>query len=191
MTIGIWGDSITYGSCDSEALGWAGRLRKSLPTDDYHQLYSFGVCGDTSEDLLKRFKIECDAIQPDTIIFAVGINDSKFPNDSDSHKVSLESYEKNLEYLIIEATKHTNNITIVSATKVNNEWRSVRGSRFLNEEIKKFNEVAKQVSDKNDLKFIDVFETLNPETDLADGLHPNAQGYDKLYRVIQDDLNFQ
>ncbi len=30
MEIGIWGDSITYGAGDSEALGWVGRLRKSL-----------------------------------------------------------------------------------------------------------------------------------------------------------------
>jgi lysophospholipase L1-like esterase len=41
MTIGFWGDSITYGSCDSEGLGWVGRLRRSVSVEDYRQFYNF------------------------------------------------------------------------------------------------------------------------------------------------------
>lgn len=188
MTIGIWGDSIVYGSCDSETLGWAGRLRKALPTDDYNNLYNFGICGDTSEDVLKRFQIEVDAIGPDKIVFAVGINDSKFPNDTSEHNVSLDIYEKNLEELITTAKKYTEEITIVGATKVDDEWRSARGSRFMNEEIQKFNEVMKQVATRHNLGYIDVFETLDPSSDLDDGLHPNATGYQKMFEVIKSKL---
>jgi len=190
MTIGIWGDSIVYGSCDSEALGWAGRLRKVLPTDDYNNLYNFGICGDTSEDVLKRFQIEVDAIGPDKIVFAVGINDSKFPNDTSEHNVSLDIYEKNLEELITTAKKYTEEITIVGATKVDDEWRSARGSRFMNEEIQKFNEVMKQVATRHNLGYIDVFETLDPSSDLDDGLHPNATGYQKMFEVIKSKLKW-
>jgi lysophospholipase L1-like esterase len=84
---------------------------------------------------------------------------------------------------------HTDSITIVGATKVDDEWRSARGSRFMNEEIAKFNEVMKKVADENKLDYIDIFETLDPTTDLADGLHPNAQGYDKMFEIIRANLD--
>jgi len=190
MTIGVWGDSITHGSCDSEALGWVGRIRKALPTDDYNHIYNFGVCGDTSTDLLARFAIEAKAINPDHIVFAVGINDSKFPEGLDTHKVSLSDYKANLSELILSAKQYTESIAVISATKVDPEWRSARGSRFMNEEIAKFNEVLATLAEVHGLKYIDVFETIDPTTDLADGLHPNAQGYQKMFEVIKPNLSW-
>ncbi len=190
MTIGVWGDSITFGSCDSEALGWAGRLRKTLSSDDYGHLYNFGVCGETSEDLLKRFSIEAGVIEPSDIIFAIGINDSKYPNESDVNKVPLTNYQKNLEELITQAKAFTNKITVIGATKVNDEWRSAKGSRFLNDEIQKYNTVMKDTADKHGFQFIDMFDVLDTTSDLADGLHPNAQGYQKMFDLIKSRVNF-
>lgn len=190
MNIGVWGDSITHGSCDEEALGWVGRIRKALPTDDYNHIYNFGVCGDTSDDLMDRFDVELAAIHPEKVIFAVGINDSKFPEGSDTHLVSLEKYEQNLRGLIEKTKAHADTITIVGATRVDDEWRSARGSRFMNEEIAKFNVVMKTMAIENNLDYIEVFETLDPATDLADGLHPNAQGYQKMFEVIKANLDW-
>jgi len=185
MTIGVWGDSITFGSCDSEALGWCGRLRKSLPTEGWNELYNFGISGETSTDILKRFEVEASAIRPSDIIFAVGINDSKFPSEAEQNKVSLSDYKENLEKLIKQAKSFTDKITIVGATRVDDEWRSVKGSRFLNEEIEKYNLVMKEEANQNQLVFIDMFSVLDPALDLADGLHPNAQGYQKMFEVIR------
>jgi len=190
MNIGIWGDSITYGACDSEALGWVGRLRKTFLVDDSVSLYNFGICGDTSTDICKRFAVEAEAVNPARIILAVGINDSKFLGDASEHNVSLATYEENLAILIKQGKKYTNGITIVSATKVAAEWRSMRGSRFLNEEIEKFNVVMQRLAHKHGLTYIDVFETLDIATDLVDGLHPNAVGYQKMFAVIQSKLDW-
>jgi len=190
MEIGIWGDSITFGSCDSEALGWAGRLRKTLPTDDYNQLYNFGICGETSEDLLKRFDVEAEAIRPDKIVFAIGINDSKFPSESDINRVPLEAFEQNLNKLLQQAKGYTDHITLVGLTKVDDEWRSVRGSRFLNEEIEKYNSAIKKVADENSCRFISIINDVDPVTDLADGLHPNANGYQKMFEKIKSEIDF-
>ncbi len=71
MQISIWGDSITHGSCDEVGLGWVGRFRNSFPTGDYVGVYNRGVSGDTTEDLLKRFSIEADSIEPTKIVFAI------------------------------------------------------------------------------------------------------------------------
>lgn len=190
MTIGVWGDSITFGSNDSEALGWAGRLRKILSFDDYEHLYNFGICGETTEDLLKRFCIEAEAIEPSDIIFAIGINDSKYPGESDINKVPLSEFQKNLEELIAQAKTFTNKITIIGATKVNDEQRSAKSNRFFNNEIQKYNNVMKDAAERHRLVFIDVFDILDPKTDLADGLHPNAQGYQKMFETINDKLDF-
>ncbi len=190
MNIGVWGDSITHDSCDDEALGWVGRIRKVLPTDDYNHIYNFGICGDTSNDLIARFDSELAAIHPQKVIFVIGINDSKFPEGSDTHLVSLEKYEQNLRQFIEKTKGHTDAITIVGATRVDDEWRSARGSRFMNEEIAKFNEVMKSIADQQGLDYIDVFETLDTAVDLADGLHPNAQGYQKMFEVIKANLDW-
>ena len=190
MEIGIWGDSITFGSCDSEALGWAGRLRKTLPTDDYNQLYNFGICGETSEDLLKRFDIEAKAIGPDTIVFAIGINDSKFPSESDINKIPPVKFEENLNELLQQAKNYTAQITLVGLTRVDDEWRSVRGSRFLNEEIEKYDSIIKKVADEHNYRFISVIDVVDPITDLADGLHPNATGYQRMFEKIKSEVGF-
>lgn len=189
MTIGVWGDSITFGSNDSEGLGWVGRLRKTLSFDDYDHLYNFGICGETSEDLLRRFSIEAEAIEPSDIIFAIGINDSKYSGDSDANNVPLSTYRENLDALIAQAKVFTNKIVIVGATKVDEGWRSAKGSRFLNEEIQRYNIVMEEIAGHHSLRFVDMFDILDPAVDLADGLHPNAQGYQKMFEVINSKLN--
>jgi len=188
MTIGIWGDSITYGSCDGEALGWVGRLRKVLVSNDDNEVYNFGICGNTSADVVNRFKIEAEAIEPTHIVFAIGINDSKYVSESEINKVPLVDYVKNMESLIESAKLLVSRISIVGATRVDDGWRFVPGSRFLNEEIERYNKAMKEVSERHGAVFIDVFDVLDQATDLADGLHPNAQGYEKMFERIRGAL---
>jgi lysophospholipase L1-like esterase len=188
MQIGIWGDSITYGACDSEALGWVGRLRKSLSTSDEAAVYNFGICGDTTEDLLKRFSIEAAAIEPEIVIFAIGINDSKFPQDKTISLISLDEFKQNMKKLIQQARAHTTEVYLVGATKVDDESARLSGTRFLNDVIQPYNVALREIAEIEKLTFINVFETLDSVTDLADGLHPNAQGYEKMYREITSSL---
>ena len=49
-----------------------------------------GVSGDTSDDLIKRFPIECQSRRPDIIIIAIGINDSRYIEHEDNPDVSSE-----------------------------------------------------------------------------------------------------
>lgn len=188
MTIGIWGDSITYGSCDEEALGWAGRLRKTLPTNDYHQLYNFGICGETTDDLLKRFKIEAQAINPDKIVFAIGINDLKFPKNSEINKVAIEIFRNNLEELLKQACQYTDDITLIGLTKVGDEWKTAKGKQSLNEEIKKYDTVIQEIAEENKYLYISIFDTIVTSIDLADGIHPNTNGYQKMFEIIKSKL---
>lgn len=80
MDIGVWGDSITYGAGDSKALGWVGRLRKSYDKDSEVNVYNFGVCGDTTNDLLRRFDGEAASVDPNVVIFSIRHKRFKVPS---------------------------------------------------------------------------------------------------------------
>ncbi len=185
MELGIWGDSITYGAGDSEALGWVGRLRKSLETKDGIGVYNFGVCGDTTDDLLKRFSVEADAIKPNVIVFAIGINDSKYPAGETENIIPLEKYKQNMRELLKLARNYTDKIHIVGATQVDETHLRDSSTRFVNEIIQSYNSFLKEFSESEDLIYVDVFDALDINTDLDDGLHPNAQGYEKLFDTIR------
>lgn len=57
--VSIWGDSITWGETDPDSGGWVARLRKFFDADEEHEIsvYNLGVHGDTTADLIKRFKM--------------------------------------------------------------------------------------------------------------------------------------
>lgn len=186
MEIGIWGDSIIYGAGDTMALGWVGRLRKLLEKDEDISVYNFGVCGDTTNDLAKRFLVEADSIKPNVVIFAIGINDSKYPVGETASNVPLESYKQNMRELVKLARKYTDKIHIVGATKVDETSMRESGTRFVNDTIQSYNNFLKEFSESEGLLYVDVFDVLDIHTDLDDGLHPNAQGYEKLFNTIQE-----
>jgi lysophospholipase L1-like esterase len=185
--IGIWGDSLTYGESDIAALGWVGRFRKSLPLTEWSTVYNRGVCGDTTKDLLKRFPIEAESIQPTVIVFAIGINDSKYPANQEGSNVSIDDFKRNLQMLIEEGRKYTEKIFIVSLTKVN-ETAIGSSSKFRNEQIEIYNDSLATIAEANKLEFIDFMNVLDVETDLYDGLHPNARGYEKLSKIAIDSI---
>ena len=82
-TICVFGDSIAWGAVDPENGGWVSSLRnyfesKSLRADLDTDVYNLGISGDNTDDLLERFDVEVEARKPDTIVFAIGINDAQF-----------------------------------------------------------------------------------------------------------------
>ena len=182
MGIGVWGASITYGECDSEGLGWVGRLRRSLV--GRANVYNFGVCGDTSADVLKRFAVEADSIDPDIIMLSIGMNDSKFVKGETASNVSLIDFEENVKNIIRAAKTYTDQMYIVGLTRVANGLVTPRGSQFKSEIIEKYDVVLKKVADGEGIPFISVFNVIDPEHDLAEGLHPNAKGYEKLFNAV-------
>ena len=72
----IFWDSIAWWAGDFANGGRVAQLWKFFETnEDYDiQIYNQGICGDTTDKLLARFKVECKARKPQIIIFAIGIN---------------------------------------------------------------------------------------------------------------------
>lgn len=188
MTIGFWGDSITYGSRDEEALGWVGRVRRSLPVTEHNTVYNFGICGNNTFDLLRRFSVEAEGKEFDKIFFVVGTNDAKFSVEKGVSLVSENDFELNLRKLIKQARNHTKEVVVIGSTVVNENVKHGNEFLFRNKEIKKYNQLAEKVASESGLDFIDMFFVLDPEIDLFDGVHPNTVGYQKLFEYIAPKL---
>lgn len=202
MTYLFFGDSITYGTGDSHG-GWVGRFRKEQDekalASDFEKAdlaYNLGVPGDTSTDLVARIENEIrnriDAGDDVAIIFAIGTNDSQFIIDNDKNKVDSIVFRSNLKYLINIARKFTSNISFVGLMPVDESrvnptpWAPDRAYR--NNDIKQYNQIIKDVCGQEKVKFsefYDSFAGLNYCDLLIDGIHPNEEGYNRMFKIIK------
>lgn len=188
-TIGVWGDSITYGAGDSESLGWVGRLRRRIEHDHATSIYNFGVCGDTTRELLKRFKIEADSVEPELVLIAIGTNNTVFRDGREENReVPLEECRANLEKILTIAQGRTKHIFVIGFTIANDPlvqpipWSTTKKS-YKTEILRGYDQTLREIAKDNGVTFIDLWDVLTTD-DLSDGLHPNAQGYEKIYQNI-------
>ncbi len=191
MIIGVWGDSIVYGAHDKDALGWVGRLRRSLPCNDNVHVYNFGTCGENTKHLRKRFEIELERIKPQHVIFGIGLNDSKLFVENSEPKVTEMEFAENLTHLFTKAKEVTGSVTVVGVTSVDVEKISKEKYLFTTERVMKYNAILKKVSEQCSIQFIDMFSILDISADLVDGIHPNNHGYEKLYKKISSELSLK
>lgn len=152
-------------------------------------LYNISISGDTSDDLIKRFPAECEARKPAVVVFAIGVNDSRYIDDEEHDDVSLDQYEQNLQELIDKASIYADNIYCVWLTPVIESkvmplpWSTRK--YYTNERIKRYDQKLQEVAEKNKVSYIDVFGLID-ENDLSgDGIHPERSGHQKIYEKVK------
>ncbi len=192
----VFGDSITWGACDSDKGGWVERLKVYVGEHYEGSVYNLGVSGDTTEDLLERFEFETthrlEEDEETIIIFDIGINDSQFIHSQNSNKVPPQEFQGNLQKLINLAQKFSSKIVFVGLFPVD-ETKTIpipwdKDKSYKNEYIKKYNNTIRSMTEENKLYFIDVFNkllSLNYQILLEDGLHPNAEGHQKIFETVR------
>lgn len=186
--ISVFGDSLVYGLDDNnKKRGWVSRLQNKV--DEKNKFINFGVCGDTSSDLLERIDQELKRSNPDIVIISIGANDSQYKNLEKNTLVNIENYKKNLEKILNKTKKYSFRIIFVGLPKMNDEittnWKYLYN--FCNSNLNKYDKVMKDFSKKNNLQYIHIFDLLNKE-DLIDGAHPNSVGYEKIANKINENL---
>lgn len=204
MNVLIFGDSIALGSWDPEG-GWVRRLTKPLVKkvidsdmrEDY-EVYNLGIAGDTTAWLLERFEFETKTRVSQTetaIVFAVGINDSEYCHSTEQMQVPPEKFQDNLRTLISLAKKYSSQIVFIGLTPVNEAkvdpipWSP--DFSYRNELVKKYNAIIKSVCQQNSVLFIDTYDRLkkdNFERLLADGVHPNSEGHQKIWEIVAEPI---
>jgi len=192
----IFGNSITKGSFDLDKGGWAKRLEIFFWEKNYektgsyyngHAVDCFGVGGDLSHDVAKRFDFETRTIHGEigSVIFAVGINDSGFVDEN--KRGDEKDFKKNIANLVKKSSAivEAKNICFVGITNVHSDaakdWFDV-------DRVKEFDEIIANIADENGCNFISMYGILEDDDFCDDGLHPNAQGHKKMFERIRDFL---
>jgi len=94
----------------------------------------------------------------------------------------LNKFKENLNELIRQAKKFTHRIVFIGLTRVN---ESEVEKSYKNELIQEYDKILKDVCDENSLLYIEMFSLLN-DSDLEDGLHPNAEGHKKIFKKVKE-----
>lgn len=196
----VFGASSAWGAGDVEKGGWVNRLRlwideKNRKGDDFYlETYNLGVSGDQTSDLLERFKVESAARHPEIIIFSIGDNDSAGRKNATDYRTSPDMFVSNLERLIQQAKKHTQQIIFLGLKPVNEtmtnpvSWHSE--AYYTNVGIRKYDELLHEVAKKHHVHYLSLDGVLNND-DLGDGLHPNSSGHEKIFRHVRRYLEKQ
>ncbi len=187
----IFGDSITRGAGDPEFNGWAGRFLRERETVSDDRVYVLGINGDTSTGLLARIEVEARARKADVVVIMIGINDSRYYGSKDKPETTLDGYRDNLAKIVAIARTFTPRITMIGMTRADEtktmpiSWSPEKF--YDNATIASYESVLREFCASEGLPFVEVSDVLTVD-DLGDGIHPNAEGYRKLYERIGPQL---
>jgi lysophospholipase L1-like esterase len=189
-----FGDSILWGRGLPLRTGWVNLLRNyaEIKSKFTVNLYDLGIDGDTSEDVIRRFDAEAAARKPDTIIIAIGVNDSGYRKTKAHPLVLRDIFERNLNALIGKARRFTKDIIFVGIAKGSDRETvplkaSTTGKCYDKKNVKIYNEMIKKVCTKEKILFIGVLDKLI-DSDFYDGLHPNTVGHEKIFEEVKKKL---
>jgi lysophospholipase L1-like esterase len=178
------GDSIT----DS----W--KLAEYFPGKPY---VNRGISGQTTPQMLLRFRPDVIALNPKVVVILAGTNDIA----GNTGPMAVEAIEGNLAS--IAELARVNNIRVVIASVLpisdynkNNEGKSiVQSVRRPPEQILALNRWLKDYASENGLIYLDYFSAMADGTgflkeELArDGLHPNAKGYEVMKPLAEQAIS--
>ncbi|MCI8331669.1 MAG: hypothetical protein HFE78_02445 [Clostridiales bacterium] len=192
MNILVFGDSIAYGIADKEKGGWVNRLRFALVRDRDEKefaLFNMSIGGQTTEEIKVRFADECNnrrsGLEDTLIIFAIGINDTALVQGAE--KRPIEDFRRNMIDLVGCAKTYAAHVLAVGLTKADEtRTRPVGWNEnvcYLNDRIAAYDRELAAVCVKYGIDYLPVFSLLTAD-DLADGLHPNESGHQKMCEVI-------
>jgi lysophospholipase L1-like esterase len=188
----VFGDSTAWGAYDMEKGGWVERLKLFAFEESREEtfVYNLGIAGGTSKGILGRFESEAHIREAEALVFQMGGNDSAYLKNSKEEMIPLDQFKSNVESIITKAKDMVGKKNIVFVGFKNcDESKTVPVHWcdwcYTNERIKTYNDALQQLCEKNEMIFVDLFGILSVD-ELADGLHPNTQGHEKIFRHAKE-----
>ncbi len=169
------GDSITD-NWDKVGSPWLPDLKPFFPGKPY---VDRGISGQTTPQMLVRFRPDVIDLKPKVVLILAGINDIA----GNTGPIPLESTEENIASMAELARANGIRVVLSSALPASKlPWRP--SVTDVVEKVASLNEWIKNYAKKNGLVYLDYFTAMNdghgglkPELAL-DPVHPNAAGYD-------------
>ncbi|MCG3163198.1 MAG: hypothetical protein JMDDDDMK_04581 [Acidobacteria bacterium] len=160
------GDSITD--------GW--KLAEYFPGKPY---INRGISGQTTPQMLIRFRPDVIALKPRAVLILAGTNDIA----GNTGPMTLEMIENNYASMADLAKANGIKVVFASVLPIHDYGKTKISERRAPEQILKLNEWLKSYCKASGLVYLDYFSKMVDEkgmlkAELAnDGLHPNAEGY--------------
>lgn len=177
-----------YGAGDETSQGWAGRLCAATNINGTAvTYYNLGIRGNTSTDILHRWKNECALRLPDScdarVVFSCGVNDTAVVNGL--VRVPPKESCANIREILGEARRFK--VLMVGPPPVEDAGQ--------NERISALSRAYAQEAAALNVAYIDVYSSLiSDETYFRDvvsnegcyppGFHPTSIGYAKIAEMV-------
>jgi lysophospholipase L1-like esterase len=154
--------------------GWA---RKDPAFFEKNNFVGRGISGQTTSEMLVRFRRDVLDLKPRCVVIMAGINDIAMNNGIISH----ENIMGNIESMCELAKLHKIKVILCSVTPSRQfRWRKELTPA---EDIKRLNVMIKEYAAKNKIHYVDYHSALTEEDGglplkwASDGVHPNLECY--------------
>lgn len=200
MRIIIFWDSISEWFWDYENGGWVNRLKIDFWKRFWYEkiVFNYWISAYTSEHLVQFFDWFFNAVskreiwkeKESVIILAIWINDSSEKIWTGEKWVSISKFKENIELLIqkCKSEKYIKDVFFLGNINVD-EWVRNDISNpdiekfFYNSEIQQYNAILKELAEEASYHYLELHWCMEND-DLSDGLHPNSQWHEKIYKKI-------
>lgn len=200
MRVLFFGDSIVYGSWDSEG-GWVDRLKRDAHEITLRsggsrklQFVNLGIGGDSSSKVLTRLKNEIDARTsaswPFTFVVCLGANDERTVDGAP--ETSPEQFEQNIRKIVEILKSVSDKILFLGIPPVGADVVELKGREYSNEGLEKYDAVLERVVTELGVKYVplrEAFEAAGREALYSyDNIHPNDSGHELIATTIRPHL---
>lgn len=144
-----------------------------------------GIGGQTTPQMLIRFRADVIALQPTAVVILAGINDIA----GNTGPSSIEMIRDNI-FSMVELAK-ANNIQVIVCSVLpayDFPWKPNQGPI---EKIKALNEILKNYAKANNIEYVDYYSAMVDErlglniVYSKDGVHPNKIGYQIMEPIVE------
>lgn len=169
------GDSITD--------GWGRKYGKFFPGKPY---VNRGISGQTTPQMLLRFRADVLALKPRAVVILAGTNDIA----GNTGPMTLEAIEDNLLTMAELAQAHGIRVVLSSVLPVCDYIRP-QTERRPPDKIRALNAWIKECARRNGFQYLDYYSAMLDERQMLkreltyDGLHPNDAGYDVMLPLAE------
>jgi lysophospholipase L1-like esterase len=153
-----------------------------------------GISGQTTPQMLIRFRPDVIALKPDVVVILAGTNDIA----GNTGPMPLEAIEDNLTSMVELARVHRIRVVLASVMPVSDYEKTADGqprnqtTRRPPEKIKALNEWMKTYATENRLTYLDYYSAMVDDKGFLkdelsnDGLHPNEKGYEVMGPLAEE-----
>ena len=163
------GDSITYGARDKYRRSYPAELGKLLyeQTGEFYYCHNYGVCGDTSSDLMKKaWNLSKSHKDAKIALIMIGTNDTQLA-------IPEHIYEDNLRQIIGTVRVHGKLPIVANLPELLFTPLYMKNKNY----IQKYNKILYSLSKKMDFEICDMSNT---EQYYIDNVHYTHEGYNEI-----------